>query len=159
MLGALSILTIAVALVGIILAFILLTSIRRLPAGSAAMISIASEIRTGAMVFLRREYSVLAWFVLAVFALLTVFIDLYTAVAFLVGALFSILAGFTGMYSATEANVRTAAAAQRCGPSEGARGCLFGGSVMGLAVASLGLLGVALFFIFYGQDDLHTARH
>jgi len=127
MLGALSILTIAVALVGIILAFILLTSIRRLPAGSAAMISIASEIRTGAMVFLRREYSVLAWFVLAVFALLTVFIDLYTAVAFLVGALFSILAGFTGMYSATEANVRTAAAANDVGQAKALEVAFLGG--------------------------------
>ena len=152
MLETFSILTFAVALVGIILAFILLTSIRRLPAGSAAMISIASEIRTGAMVFLRREYSVLAWFVLAVFALLTVFIDMYTAVAFLVGALFSILAGFTGMRSATEANVRTAAAAKDVGQAKALEVAFLGGSVMGLAVASLGLLGVALFFTFYGQD-------
>ena len=145
-----SVINLFVALVGIVLALVLLARIKRLPAGSEAMRSIASEIRIGAMVFLKREYSVLFWFVLTVFILLTVFINIYTAVAFLVGALFSILAGFTGMVSATEANVRTAAAAKDVGQARALEVAFLGGSVMGLAVASLGLLGVAFFFMYYG---------
>lgn len=152
MIEAVSMVNVGVALIGLVLALGFLGSIRRLPKGTETMISIASEIRKGAMVFLRREYGVLAWFILIVVILLTFFIDLYTALAFLCGALFSILAGYVGMNAATEANVRTAAAAKDFGQPKALEVAFLGGSVMGLAVGGLGLLGVAVFFMLYGQD-------
>ncbi|HEU5261720.1 MAG TPA: sodium-translocating pyrophosphatase [Gemmatimonadales bacterium] len=129
-------------LVGLVVAWLLYASVRRQADGSPAMRDLAELIRTGAMAFLRREYSVLIPFIVAVAALLAWTIGWRTAVAFVGGAVSSILAGFFGMSAATRANVRTAEAARASGQARALRVAFNGGAVMGLAVASLGLLGV-----------------
>ena len=139
---------------GLLLAFVLYFYVKNRPAGNEQMQYIAGLIRKGAMVFLRREYSVLAFFVLIVFLLMIFFLDAYrwqTALAFLSGATCSVLAGVFGMVAATTANVRTSWGAKIGGQPLALRIAFFGGSVMGLAVASLGLIGLGIFFYFFGS--------
>ena len=139
--------------VGLVVALIIYFSIKRQSPGTDVMRDIAEQIHVGAMAFLRSEYKVLAIFVVIVFALLAGFIGISTAVAFLSGAVCSVLAGFLGMMSATSANVRTSEAARTSGQARALMVSFLGGSVMGLSVASLGLLGVGIFFIFYGNYE------
>ncbi|MEM7193537.1 MAG: sodium-translocating pyrophosphatase [Pseudomonadota bacterium] len=143
---------------GLIVAGMVFKSILAYPAGEGKVAEIGDMIHSGAMVFMRREYTYLAIFV-AVVAVLLLISDLgvHTMIAFLVGALCSAIAGYFGMFSATKANVRTTTAAA----SEGASGALavafLGGSVMGLCVASMGLLGIGFLYLLYGGDP-HTAH-
>ena len=131
-------------------------AVKRYPPGNEKMRGLAKEIRAGAMAFLKIEYSILAVFIAVVFVLITFGLGIETALCFLLGALLSMLAGFTGMCAATDANVRTAAAAHDSGQSKALTVSFFGGSVMGLAVASLGLFGVAVAYRYYGTvDTLH----
>ena len=129
------------------LAFILYLFVAAQPRGSSAMTEIAAAIHTGAMAFLRREYSILAAFIVVVAVFLSLAISRYTALAFVAGALCSMLAGFVGMKAATKANVRTAEAARSIGRDKAHAVAFFGGSVMGLTVAALGILGLGLFFL------------
>ena len=129
------------------LAFILYLFVAAQPRGSSAMTEIAAAIHTGAMAFLRREYSILAAFIVVVAVILSLAISRYTALAFVAGALCSMLAGFVGMKAATKANVRTAEAARSIGRDKAHAVAFFGGSVMGLTVAALGILGLGLFFL------------
>ena len=132
---------------GLLIAWALYLYVKRQPAGSDRMREIASLIRTGAMAFLRREYSALLPFIAVVAILLYVALGSWpTSVAYVAGAACSILAGFFGMRAATEANVRTTEAARASGQGKALRVAFAGGSVMGLSVASLGLLGVGLVF-------------
>jgi K(+)-stimulated pyrophosphate-energized sodium pump len=117
------------------------------------MIEIASAIHEGAMVFLKREYQILAVFVLVVFALLGLFINGGTAIAFLAGGVCSMLAGLFGMEAATRANVRTAQAANQQNEGRALMLAFAGGSVMGLTVASLGVLGIGVFFLVFADAD------
>ena len=98
--------------VGLVVAICIYVYVSKQPAGSEKMEKLASAIHDGAMVFLKKEYSILAVFVAIVFALLWVYIAQQTALAFLLGAFFSMSAGFIGMKSATRANVRTTQAAK-----------------------------------------------
>src|SRR5262250_235784 len=111
------------------------------------MTEIAAAIHAGAMAFLRREYSILVWFIIVVAVLLSLGIGPRTALAFVSGAICSMLAGFVGMKAATKANVRTAEAARSIGRDKALAVAFFGGSVMGLTVAALGILGLGLFFL------------
>ena len=86
------------------------------------------------------------------FFLLLIFLGWATAICFLVGAVASGTAGYIGMNTATRANVRTTTAAHNEGASAALTVAFFGGSIMGLAVASLGLLGLGLMYLFYGSD-------
>jgi K(+)-stimulated pyrophosphate-energized sodium pump len=138
---------------GLLLAAGLYAYVKRQPAGNALMREIAEQIHLGAMVFLRREYSILAGFVALVFALLFAFIDARTAVAFLCGAVSSMLAGFFGMNAATRANVRTSQAAADGGQARALSVAFNGGAVMGLVVASMGLLGVGVLFYLFATPD------
>ena len=137
-------------LLGLALAFGIYRYVLRQPEGSGAMLEISAAIHTGAMVFLRKEYSILVWFILVVAVLLGLVINPFTALAFVSGSVCSMLAGFFGMKAATRANVRTAAAANKVGRDKALSVAFFGGSVMGLCVGSLGVLGVGLFYILYG---------
>ena len=121
--------------------------VSRAPAGNDRMQEIASAIAEGANAFLMSEYRILAIFIVVLFALIAVFIDLGTAVCFLIGALFSIAAGFFGMRVATRANVRTANAAMQSGMNRALSIAFSGGSVMGMCVVGLGLLGCSLIYI------------
>ncbi|MBZ0273194.1 sodium-translocating pyrophosphatase [bacterium] len=134
--------------VGLAAAYKVYNRILEADAGTDHMRGISDTIAEGASVFLKREYRVLAIFGLAVFVLLAVYRDLWTAVAFMAGGLCSVGAGFVGMKAATKANVRTAQAAATKGAGEALAQAFAGGNVMGLMVASLGLFGLGLFFLY-----------
>ncbi len=146
--------------IGIIFAFILYLTIKTKDAGNDLMKDIASQIAKGAMVFLKREYSMLAIFIIVVFLLLLWRISAATSIAFICGAICSMLAGFFGMKAATKANVRTSAAAKKTGQAGALSIAFTGGAVMGMSVASLGLLGIGVFTYlvfntdFFGWADL-----
>ena len=139
--------------VGLVCAGLIYLYVARQSEGTALMREIAADIQEGAVTFLKREYSVLAVFIVAVFALVYWGINLETALSFLGGAICSLGAGFIGMKAATKANVRTAYAASQSGRDKALNVAFSGGAVMGLAVASLGLFGVGLLFYFYGNPD------
>ncbi|MBU1423071.1 MAG: sodium-translocating pyrophosphatase [Bacteroidetes bacterium] len=149
----LSNLSILLGVFGLFIAFIIYFSIKRHPAGNDKMKDIAHQIQIGAMAFLRREYSVLIFFVIIVFVLLGTFLGWYTAIAFISGAICSVLAGFFGMQAATKANVRTTQAAKEHGQGAALLVAFNGGAVMGVSVASLGLIGVGIFFYFFGSPE------
>ena len=145
--------------VGLIAAFIIYALVKRYDEGDEAIKKIADAIHSGAMVFMRREYSMLALFAVALLVLLFFSgLGVETVWAFIAGALSSAGAGWIGMYAATKANVRTTTAAHTDGPAAALSVAFFGGSIMGLAVASLGLMGLGLVYYFFGGDP-HTAHH
>ncbi|MYD45131.1 MAG: sodium-translocating pyrophosphatase [Gammaproteobacteria bacterium] len=146
--------------VGLVAALIVYLLVLRYSAGEEKVRNIAEQIHRGAMTFMRREYSLLFIFALVLFVLIVLFdehLGLRTGVAFAAGAVASALAGWIGMYTATKANVRTTTAAQTRGAAAALSAAFFGGSIMGLAVASLGLLGLGLVYYFFGgnPDDAH----
>jgi len=145
---------------GLVVAFFIYRAVKKYPGGEGRIAEIAAEIHLGAMVFLKREYSTLAIFVAVVVVLLYWFLGFGTALAFLVGALASATAGYIGMYTATHANVRTTVAAHEKGAADALTVAFFGGSIMGLAVASIGLLGLgALYLVFGGDPESSYAIH
>ena len=123
-------------------------------AGTSRMQEIASAIAEGADAFLMSEYRILAIFVAVLFVLIGFFINWGTALCFLLGALCSILAGFFGMKVATRANVRTANAAMESGMNKALSIAFAGGSVMGMCVVGLGLLGCSLIYILTGNYNI-----
>ncbi|MEO2196079.1 MAG: sodium-translocating pyrophosphatase [bacterium] len=135
-----------------IFAFVLARGINRRDAGTERMQQIAALIRSGAMAFLKTEYTVLAGFVGVMFVILVVFLpgdSLLVGVSFLVGALLSGTAGWIGMRTATGAAVRTTAAA-RTSLAGALQVAFSSGAVMGLTVVALGTLGIALLYLLYG---------
>ncbi len=124
------------------------------PTGSAVMTELADQIHSGAMAFLRREYTVLALFVVVVAVLLALAIGNASALSYVAGAASSVLAGFFGMKAATRANVRTSAAANSDGQGKALRIAFFGGAVMGLSVAALGLLGIGVMYAALASDAI-----
>ncbi|NIB42917.1 sodium-translocating pyrophosphatase [Pseudomaricurvus alkylphenolicus] len=143
--------------VGLLAAFILYGIVKRYPAGEGLVTEISDAIHQGAMVFMRREYSILFGFA----ALITVFLFIgfqswRTPVAFIVGALCSATAGYVGMYTATKANVRTTVAAANEGQATALSVAFFGGSIMGMVVASMGLLGLGGLYLLFGADPEHA---
>ena len=149
----------AMGLVGLALAGLTYVYVKGQDSGSEAMGALAEQIHDGAMAFLRREYSMLAVFVALVAGLLAWLVSLPTAAAYLIGALCSVMAGFFGMKSATRANVRTSAAANESGAGKALRVAFFGGAVMGLSVAALGLVGIGAIYWLYGADAITAAEH
>ncbi len=135
------------AVIGLLVAYLLYLWIKRQPDGTEKMRKIANMIYVGAMTFLRREYSYIAIFEVIVFAFLAWKISIYTAVFFLLGASCSMFAGWFGMTAATRANVRTSWAANQKGQADALETAFRGGAVMGISVASLGLLGVGVLFL------------
>ncbi len=135
-----------------IFAFVLVRSINRRDAGSERMQQIAALIRSGAMAFLKTEYSVLSIFVAIVFVILVAFLPgdpLLVGISFLVGAVLSATAGWIGMRTATGAAVRTTAAAQTSLASA-LQVAFSSGAVMGMTVVALGTLGIAVLYFLYG---------
>ena len=144
-----AILSLVCGIGGLLMALAIYKFIVRQSPGSALMVEIADAIHDGAMVFLRREYQILTVFIAVVCLLLIVFIAWQTAVAFLCGGVCSMLAGLFGMQAATRANVRTSQAAVEGGQAKALGIAFSGGAVMGLSVASLGLLGLGIFFLLF----------
>ena len=146
-----------VGLAGVVLAVLMYLSIRRQPEGSEVMRDLAAQIHTGAMTFLKREYTIVVPFLLIVAALLYWAIGPYTALAYIGGGLCSIFAGLAGMEAATRANVRTSEAARAFGQGLALRTAFNGGAVMGLSVASLGLVGIGAIFMLLATRVMSDA--
>jgi K(+)-stimulated pyrophosphate-energized sodium pump len=133
--------------IGLAVAGFIYIGIKRASAGTARMQEIADSIHLGAMVFIKREYTIVSLFVVLVFVVLSIGLSVGTGVAFLTGAAFSMMAGFFGMKAATRANVRTTQAAKEGGTGAALTVAFNGGAVMGISVASLGLLGIGLWYM------------
>ncbi len=140
-------------LLGLAVAAVSFVAVGRKSPGNEKMQEIAGMIHTGAMAFLRREYAILAVFVVVVGALIGWQIGPETAGCFVFGAICSVLAGFIGMQAATRANSRTSEAARAEGAGAALMVAFGGGSVMGLAVAGLGLVGVGVLAMMYGTPE------
>ncbi len=143
----------AMGVLGLVCAFIIYVLMTRYSEGGDKIKAIADLIHEGAMVFMHREYLMLAMFAGPLFLIILISpLGFNTALAFAVGAVSSAAAGYLGMFSATKANVRTTAAAQTTGPAGALTVAFYGGSIMGLCVASLGLLGLGSLYWFFGGD-------
>ena len=119
------------------------------------MKEIAAAINDGAKAFLFAEYKILAIFVVVLFIAIGLGLGSWiTALCFLFGALFSILAGYIGMNVATKANVRTANAARTSGMNKALSIAFSGGSVMGMCVVGLGLLGASVLFLIFEDTNV-----
>ena len=124
-------------------------------AGTERMREIAASINEGARAFLFAEYRILVIFIVVLFLLIGIAMHSWvTALCFLCGALFSILAGYIGMNVATKANVRTANAARESGMNKALSIAFSGGSVMGMCVVGLGLLGVSVLYMITKDPNM-----
>lgn len=137
---------IASSLVAVIFALILIKIMSKKETGNEKMQEIAKAIREGAQAFLKREYIYLSIFILIVAIVLFLLINPLTAVSFIVGGIFSAIAGYIGMTVATMANVRTAHAA-RSGINPALKIAFGSGTIMGMMVAGLGLLGLSILYL------------
>ena len=135
---------------GLVAAYIIYRIVAKRDGGEGNVAAIADEIHLGAMVFMKREYSLLLAFLVVIVAAVYFALGVNTAVAVVAGSFSSGIAGWLGMYAATKANVRTAVAAQKEGAASALSLAFFGGSVMGLCVAALGLLGLGGLFFYFG---------
>ena len=138
--------------------------VRRQPVENPRIIELQKYIRGGAMTFLKREYRIIAIFLVSLAVLIALFLGVEeeagdilapsaigTAISFVVGGIFAMVAGFIGMRAATLSNGRTAQAAQKHGISAALNVSFAGGSIAGLIIACVGLLGLSgLILIFYG---------
>ena len=135
-----------------VFAFILIRTINSRDPGTEVMQRISALIRSGAMAFLRTEYTVLAGFVGLMFVILVLFLPenaFLTGVSFLIGSSLSAVAGWVGMRTATGAAVRTTFAATT-GLAPALRVAFSSGAVMGLTVVALGTSGVAILYYVFG---------
>jgi K(+)-stimulated pyrophosphate-energized sodium pump len=146
-------LSIAISIIGLLYVVIIARNVLAHDEGTDAMKKISAAIRSGAQAFLRQEYRTLAVFAVVVAVAIAVLINWQTAVCFLIGAFTSALTGFIGMSIATRANSRTTAAAMES-LDAGLRLAFRSGSVMGMSVVSIGLLGLSLLFFIFGMNEL-----
>ncbi len=156
---------IALAVLGLLFMLVKMSWVKKQPAGSDRMKFISKSIKEGALAFLNAEYRLLVVFAVIAAVLLFVVSQLVPSTswmivpAFICGAIFSALAGNIGMRIATDANARTAEAAKTSLP-QALKVSFGGGTVMGLGVAGLAVLGLSLFFLFFigqfiGTDPLN----
>lgn len=143
------------AILAIIYGFVLIKMVLRLPAGNEKMQEIAKAIQEGAKAYLNRQYKTIAIVAVVLFIIIILVPGLgwTMAIAFLVGAILSGLTGYIGMYVSVRANVRTAEAA-RTGMKEALAVAVNGGSVTGMLVVGLALLGTAGFYFL--TKDIHA---
>ncbi|PIR06782.1 MAG: sodium-translocating pyrophosphatase [Candidatus Komeilibacteria bacterium CG11_big_fil_rev_8_21_14_0_20_36_20] len=135
-------LAILAAIISIIFGILLIKKILREPTGDEKMIEIAKAIQTGAKAFLTRQYKTISYLAIALFIILGFIIDWGTALAFIIGAVLSAAAGIIGMNVSVRTNVRTTEAAKH-GIQPAMKLAVLGGSVTGMLVVGLALLGVA----------------
>ena len=141
----------ALGVLGLFIVVFIYQWISKQDGGSGAVKKIGEQIHIGAIVFMKREYQMLSMFALVLLVLLYFFLGWESALCFAVGAIASATAGYIGMNTATIANVRTTQAAHDEGSSAALTVAFFGGSVMGLSVAALGLLGLGGLYYFFGE--------
>ena len=156
----LELIPIILGVVGLITAYFLYKFVLSFAAGEGKIIDISDQIHIGAMAFIKKEYSIL--FIFSSILIVGIYIGLgfQSTFAFIIGALCSSATGFIGMYTATKANVRTTNAANKSGLSESLTIAFFGGSIMGLTVAAMGLLGLGvLYFLFANNPETASVIH
>jgi K(+)-stimulated pyrophosphate-energized sodium pump len=139
-----------------IAAYIVYTLVMKYPDGEDKVKKIGDQIHRGALAFMKTEYTYLLMFMSVLVVLVWLGLGMHSAIAVIVGAACSSVAGFIGMYAATKANVRTATAAQKDGAAAALSVSFYGGSVMGLCVASLGLIGLGTLYYFFNTDHVHA---
>ncbi len=137
---------------GLVTAYLLYKFVLKFPAGEGKIVEISDQIHLGAMAFIRKEYSILLIFALILITGIYYGLGLASTISFVIGAVCSSATGFIGMYTATKANVRTTNAANKTGLSDSLVIAFFGGSIMGLTVAAMGLLGLGVLYFLYGGD-------
>ncbi|MDP3964558.1 MAG: sodium-translocating pyrophosphatase [bacterium] len=135
----------AASAAAILYGLLLIRQILRVPTGNERMQKIAAAIQSGAKAYLNRQTKAVAAIAVVVFILLWVFIDVKTAAGFVVGAVLSAVAGYIGMNVSVRANIRTAEQA-KVGMGAALKVAFNGGSVTGMLVVGLALLGVAGFY-------------
>ncbi len=138
------------AAVAILYGLILIAWILRLSPGTGKMITIAKAIQNGAKAYLNRQYKTVAIVAVVLAAILWLALGYQIALGFAVGAIFSALAGYIGMHVSVRANVRTAEGAKKS-LGQAFKVAFLGGSVTGLLVVGLALLGVAGFYLIFGD--------
>jgi len=141
-----------IGIVGMGVAYLLYGMVMKYDEGTDAIKKIGDQIHEGAMVFMKREYTILIAFLIVQIIITLIFLGFSVALAVFIGALSSSIAGWIGMYAATKANVRTATAAQADGASSALTVAFFGGSIMGLSVGALGLIGLGGLYVILGGD-------
>ncbi|MCP4790073.1 MAG: sodium-translocating pyrophosphatase, partial [Gammaproteobacteria bacterium] len=129
---------------------------KKQPGGSGQVEKIGEQIHVGAIVFMKTEYKMLSGFALVLLILMYIFLGFESALCFVFGAAASATAGYIGMNTATIANVRTTQAAHDQGSAAALKVAFFGGSVMGLSVAALGLLGLGTLYYFFWEHHSHA---
>jgi K(+)-stimulated pyrophosphate-energized sodium pump len=145
-----------VGVVALLFAFYKASVINKAEPGNDRMKEISSYIHEGAMAFLARQYKSVGIFAIILFIVLGIAINWPTALAFAAGASCSILAGYFGMIVATKANVRTTNAAYQSGMNKALDIAFSGGSVMGMTVVGLGLLGTGIFWLMFKDASVIT---
>ena len=146
-----------IGVLGLLIVISIYQWIKKQPSGSAEVQKIGKQIQIGAAAFMKREYIMLAGFALVLLVLILLSpLGINTAISFIIGALASATAGYIGMSTATIANVRTTQAANDNGSAAALKVAFFGGAVMGLSVAALGLLGLGGLYYFFGTDPEST---
>jgi K(+)-stimulated pyrophosphate-energized sodium pump len=143
-----------IGFLGLFFALFLYFLVKRYPKGNEIMNQIAEAIHSGAMIFLKREYSFISIFVIVLFMILWKLFSIYTSLAFLSGASCSMLAGFIGMKSSTRASVRATQGAIKGGTPLALTIAFQGGAVMGITVASLGVVGIGLLYFFTKNTEI-----
>ncbi len=138
------------AALAILWGLFLIKWILKRPTGEGKMVEIAKAVQEGAGAYLNRQYKTIGAIGLVIFAVLWTWLDRNTALGFAVGAILSALAGYIGMNVSVRASLRTAEAAKK-GMKEAFGVAVKGGTVTGLFVAGLGLLGVAGFYAWTGD--------
>ncbi|MCR4279816.1 MAG: sodium-translocating pyrophosphatase, partial [Candidatus Komeilibacteria bacterium] len=138
------------SVVAIAYGFVLIRVIMKLPTGNDKMREIADAIQIGARAYLNRQYRTIAVIAIILFVLLWVLLGFITALGFLVGAGLSALAGYIGMNVSVRTNIRTAEAA-RLGLGKALNVAVQGGTVTGMLVVGMGLLGVTGFYLLTGS--------
>ena len=137
-----------IGFLGLIFALALYFMIKRYPQGNERMVEISEAVHSGAMVFLRREYTYIFIFVAVMFVVLWRLFSVYTSLAFLTGASCSMLAGFIGLKGSTRSAVRATQGAIDGGTPKALTIAFQGGAIMGISVAALGIVGLGIFYFF-----------
>lgn len=144
---------------GLAIAFVIYAWIAKQKVTNEKVEKIGRQIHIGAMAFMRQEYRIMLIFIVVLAAAIA-FSDLgvNTMIAFIVGAACSAVAGYIGMFTATKANTRTTTAAHESGAAAALKVAFYGGSVMGLCVASMGLIGLGALYYYFGgsAESAHT---
>ena len=144
--------TIGAAVLALLTVVFLVLRLKSYSRGSEKMKELSDSIHLGAMAFLKKEYSILAIFVVIVAIILGIFINYQTAICFVGGAFCSALAGFIGMKIATKSNSKTTQAAKKS-LTKALKVAFNSGAVMGLSVVGLGLLGLSLLYMWFGTPQ------